>query len=166
MGRDSNLHCLGSVPFNPDPFSEHKEADLWEALRRAHLKDFIRRNSLGLDAEVMESFLKLNINLAIPVLLCTLSSVYSMALTWRHVFFFRFPRLVRILVLAEDNWLVWRVLDLEEQSFLFSMKQQPLLMLELMRWSKRLSETSSSHAQCLSLPFVYIPLLTLIAYLY
>lgn len=38
--------------FNLDPFQEHNDADLWEALERAHLKDAIRRNSLGLDAEV------------------------------------------------------------------------------------------------------------------
>ncbi|OAY74964.1 ABC transporter C family member 2 [Ananas comosus] len=44
----------GSVRFNLDPFSEHNDADLWEALERAHLKDVIRRNSLGLDAEVLE----------------------------------------------------------------------------------------------------------------
>ena len=51
----SNLnlfHCLGSVRFNLDPFNEHNDADLWEALERAHLKDVIRRNSFGLDAEV------------------------------------------------------------------------------------------------------------------
>ncbi|GMP73755.1 hypothetical protein CsSME_00031411 [Camellia sinensis var. sinensis] len=41
-----------TVRFNLDPFSEHNDADLWEALERAHLKDVIRRNSLGLDAEV------------------------------------------------------------------------------------------------------------------
>ncbi|KAB2627658.1 ABC transporter C family member 12-like [Pyrus ussuriensis x Pyrus communis] len=44
----------GTVRFNLDPFSEHTDADLWEALERAHLKDVIRRNSLGLDAEVSE----------------------------------------------------------------------------------------------------------------
>lgn len=38
--------------FNLDPFDEHNDADLWEALERAHLKDVIRRNSLGLDAQV------------------------------------------------------------------------------------------------------------------
>ena len=38
--------------FNLDPFNEHNDADLWEALERAHLKDVIRRNALGLDAEV------------------------------------------------------------------------------------------------------------------
>jgi ABC-type multidrug transport system ATPase subunit len=44
----------GTVRFNLDPFSEHNDADLWEALERAHLKDVIRRNSLGLEAEVSE----------------------------------------------------------------------------------------------------------------
>lgn len=38
--------------FNLDPFGEHNDADLWEALERAHLKDVIRRNAFGLDAEV------------------------------------------------------------------------------------------------------------------
>ncbi|CAN0874920.1 ABC transporter C family member 2 [Linum grandiflorum] len=44
----------GTVRLNLDPFSEHNDADLWEALERAHLKDVIRSNSLGLDAEVLE----------------------------------------------------------------------------------------------------------------
>ncbi|KAK0579261.1 hypothetical protein LWI29_023572 [Acer saccharum] len=44
----------GTVRFNLDPFSEHNDADLWEALERAHLKDVIRRNSFGLEAEVSE----------------------------------------------------------------------------------------------------------------
>ncbi|XP_059280884.1 ABC transporter C family member 12-like isoform X2 [Lycium ferocissimum] len=44
----------GTVRFNLDPFSEHNDADLWEALERAHLKDVIRRNAFGLDAEVSE----------------------------------------------------------------------------------------------------------------
>lgn len=55
----SNSNCInlillfiGTVRFNLDPFNEHNDADLWEALERAHLKDVIRRNSLGLDAEV------------------------------------------------------------------------------------------------------------------
>ncbi|OMO92328.1 hypothetical protein COLO4_17672 [Corchorus olitorius] len=46
---------LGTVRFNLDPFNEHNDADLWEALERAHLKDAIRRTSLGLDAEVSEA---------------------------------------------------------------------------------------------------------------
>lgn len=45
----------GTVRFNLDPFNEHNDASIWEALERAHLKDAIRRNSLGLDAEVAES---------------------------------------------------------------------------------------------------------------
>ncbi|CAI0545470.1 unnamed protein product [Linum tenue] len=44
----------GTVRMNLDPFSEHNDADLWEALERAHLKDVIRSNALGLDAEVLE----------------------------------------------------------------------------------------------------------------
>ncbi|KAK4801560.1 hypothetical protein SAY86_022047 [Trapa natans] len=45
----------GTVRFNLDPFNEHNDADLWEALERAHLKDAIQRNSLGIDAEVSEA---------------------------------------------------------------------------------------------------------------
>ncbi|GMN54603.1 hypothetical protein TIFTF001_023730 [Ficus carica] len=44
----------GTVRFNLDPFHEHNDPNLWEALERAHLKDVIRRNPLGLDAEVLE----------------------------------------------------------------------------------------------------------------
>ncbi|XP_057458600.1 ABC transporter C family member 12-like isoform X2 [Lotus japonicus] len=44
----------GTVRFNLDPFNEHNDADLWESLERAHLKDVIRRNPLGLDAQVSE----------------------------------------------------------------------------------------------------------------
>ncbi|XP_022898991.1 ABC transporter C family member 2-like isoform X2 [Olea europaea var. sylvestris] len=44
----------GSVRFNLDPFCEHNDPDLWEALERAHLKDVIKRNAFGLDAEVLE----------------------------------------------------------------------------------------------------------------
>ncbi|KAG8474416.1 hypothetical protein CXB51_033997 [Gossypium anomalum] len=51
----SSLIHPGTVRLNLDPFNEHNEADLWEALERAHLKDVIRRNSFGLDAEVLES---------------------------------------------------------------------------------------------------------------
>uniref|UniRef100_A0A0A0KAW3 ABC-type xenobiotic transporter n=2 Tax=Cucumis sativus TaxID=3659 RepID=A0A0A0KAW3_CUCSA len=45
----------GTVRFNLDPFNNHNDADLWEALERVHLKDVIRRNTFGLDAEVSES---------------------------------------------------------------------------------------------------------------
>ncbi|CAN8313677.1 unnamed protein product [Cochlearia groenlandica] len=44
----------GTVRFNIDPFSEHNDADLWEALERAHIKDVIARNPYGLDTEVSE----------------------------------------------------------------------------------------------------------------
>ena len=47
-----NFILLGTVCFNLDSFSDHNDADLWEALERAHLKDVIRKNSFGLDAEV------------------------------------------------------------------------------------------------------------------
>ncbi|CAL5367280.1 unnamed protein product [Camellia sinensis] len=47
--------AVGTIRFNLDPFSEHNDADLWEALERAHLKDVIRRNAFGLDAEVSEA---------------------------------------------------------------------------------------------------------------
>ncbi|KAJ3693573.1 hypothetical protein LUZ60_009053 [Juncus effusus] len=45
----------GSIRFNLDPFNEHNDMDLWESLERAHLKEVIRRNPLGLDAEVSEA---------------------------------------------------------------------------------------------------------------
>ncbi|KAG5549989.1 hypothetical protein RHGRI_015078 [Rhododendron griersonianum] len=41
----------GTVRLNLDPFGEHNDADLWEALEKAYLQDAIRRSSLGLDAE-------------------------------------------------------------------------------------------------------------------
>ncbi|XP_010522096.1 PREDICTED: ABC transporter C family member 12-like isoform X2 [Tarenaya hassleriana] len=44
----------GTVRFNLDPFSEHNDAVLWEALQRAHVKEAIARNPFGLDAEVSE----------------------------------------------------------------------------------------------------------------
>ncbi|TYH94552.1 hypothetical protein ES332_A12G048800v1 [Gossypium tomentosum] len=44
----------GTVRLNLDPFNEHNDDDLWEALERAHLKDVILRNSFRLDAEVLE----------------------------------------------------------------------------------------------------------------
>ncbi|KAK7322538.1 hypothetical protein VNO77_25923 [Canavalia gladiata] len=44
----------GTVRFNLDPFNEHNDADLWEALERANLKDVIRRDPFGLDSQVLE----------------------------------------------------------------------------------------------------------------
>jgi ATP-binding cassette subfamily C (CFTR/MRP) protein 1 len=40
------------VRFNLDPFNEHNEANLWDSLERAHLKDVISRDSFGLNAKV------------------------------------------------------------------------------------------------------------------
>lgn len=51
------IKITGTVRFNLDPFNEHNDADLWEALERSHLKDVIRRNSLGLEAEVIAKWL-------------------------------------------------------------------------------------------------------------
>ncbi|KAI5055599.1 hypothetical protein GOP47_0029120 [Adiantum capillus-veneris] len=45
----------GTVRFNLDPFEEHCDVDLWEALDRAHLKDVIKKYALGLDTEVTEN---------------------------------------------------------------------------------------------------------------
>ncbi|KAB1997811.1 hypothetical protein ES319_D12G048800v1 [Gossypium barbadense] len=44
----------GTVRLNLDPFNEHNDDDLWQALERAHLKDVILRNTFRLDAEVLE----------------------------------------------------------------------------------------------------------------
>ncbi|KAL8214640.1 hypothetical protein R6Q57_004089 [Mikania cordata] len=44
----------GTVRFNLDPFNEHSDVDLWEALERSYLKNAIVRNPFGLDAEVSE----------------------------------------------------------------------------------------------------------------
>ena len=53
--------------FNLDPFNEHNDADVWEALERAHLKDVIRRNSLGLDAEVFMKKILMEISLTVLI---------------------------------------------------------------------------------------------------
>ncbi|KAJ9558164.1 hypothetical protein OSB04_012778 [Centaurea solstitialis] len=44
----------GTVRFNLDPFNEHGDVDLWEALERSYLKNVIARSAMGLDAEVSE----------------------------------------------------------------------------------------------------------------
>lgn len=44
----------GTVRFNLDPFTEHSDADLWESLERANLKEFIQNSSFGLDTQVAE----------------------------------------------------------------------------------------------------------------
>jgi ABC-type multidrug transport system fused ATPase/permease subunit len=47
----------GTIRDNLDPFQELSDADLWEALERAHLKDFIRSlpGGTGLNAEVSQN---------------------------------------------------------------------------------------------------------------
>lgn len=42
----------GTIRFNLDPFKEHPDSELWEALERAHLKPVIAKSPLGLDTEV------------------------------------------------------------------------------------------------------------------
>ncbi|KAF9983977.1 Multidrug resistance-associated protein 1 [Mortierella antarctica] len=42
----------GSVRDNLDPFGEHQDRNLWEALERAHLKDYISSLACGLSFEV------------------------------------------------------------------------------------------------------------------
>ncbi|KVI00797.1 AAA+ ATPase domain-containing protein [Cynara cardunculus var. scolymus] len=49
----------GTVRFNLDPFNEHGDVDLWEALERSYLKNVIARNALGLDAAVCFLFYSL-----------------------------------------------------------------------------------------------------------
>jgi len=53
------IYLLGTVRFNLDPFNEYNDADIWEALERAHMKDVIRRNQFGLDAQVHRLWLNL-----------------------------------------------------------------------------------------------------------
>ena len=76
----------GTIRFNLDPFSEHNDADLWEALERAHLKDVIRRNALGLDAEVscIFTFIYLILFFRQTINSCTNLSVCSARLTVAH----------------------------------------------------------------------------------
>ncbi|MCO5564932.1 hypothetical protein L7F22_018602 [Adiantum nelumboides] len=45
----------GTIRFNLDPFEEHCDSDLWEALGRAHLKDVVKKYPLGLDTKVAEN---------------------------------------------------------------------------------------------------------------
>lgn len=45
----------GSIRDNLDPFHEHADADLWEALERAHLKDYISTLQGGLFFEVAQN---------------------------------------------------------------------------------------------------------------
>ena len=46
---------LGTVKFNLDPFEEHTDEELWEALEKVHLKDRLEEGSKGLDETVEEA---------------------------------------------------------------------------------------------------------------
>lgn len=44
----------GTIRFNLDPFSEHTDAELWDALEKSHMKEFVSDFEGGLDAVVSE----------------------------------------------------------------------------------------------------------------
>eukprot|EP00051_Salpingoeca_urceolata_P018547 m.260888 g.260888 ORF g.260888 m.260888 type:complete len:1419 (-) comp19220_c0_seq3:108-4364(-) len=46
---------VGTVRYNLDPFDEHSDDRLWDALERAHLKDAIAALDRGLDEQVVEN---------------------------------------------------------------------------------------------------------------
>eukprot|EP00177_Eucheuma_denticulatum_P007234 GFKZ01013162.1.p1 GENE.GFKZ01013162.1~~GFKZ01013162.1.p1 ORF type:complete len:1384 (+),score=212.46 GFKZ01013162.1:285-4436(+) len=44
----------GTIRFNLDPFNEHSDAELWDALEKSHMKEFVSEFEGGLDAVVSE----------------------------------------------------------------------------------------------------------------
>lgn len=44
----------GTIRFNLDPFNEHSDVELWDALEKSHLKEFVAGFADGLDAAVSE----------------------------------------------------------------------------------------------------------------
>lgn len=44
----------GTIRFNLDPFNRHTDAELWDALEKSHMKDFVSEFEGGLDAVVSE----------------------------------------------------------------------------------------------------------------
>eukprot|EP00164_Ancoracysta_twista_P000322 GFYU01000446.1.p1 GENE.GFYU01000446.1~~GFYU01000446.1.p1 ORF type:complete len:230 (-),score=87.23 GFYU01000446.1:183-872(-) len=44
----------GTIRYNLDPFNEHSEEEMWEAVRRVHLSDFVHSLEDGLDSVVSE----------------------------------------------------------------------------------------------------------------
>lgn len=49
-----HTHVLARYRFNLSPFGEHTDAELWGALRRAHLAPAIQATPLGLDMVISE----------------------------------------------------------------------------------------------------------------
>ncbi|CAC5405400.1 ABCC5 [Mytilus coruscus] len=46
---------VGTIRYNLDPFKEHKDSDLWEALEKCHIKDTITALDSQLDSTVVEN---------------------------------------------------------------------------------------------------------------
>jgi hypothetical protein len=44
----------GTLRMNLDPFKEHSDEKLWEALEHAHLKEYVKGLALGVDHEISE----------------------------------------------------------------------------------------------------------------
>ncbi|CDF38271.1 unnamed protein product [Chondrus crispus] len=44
----------GTIRFNLDPFSQHSDAELWDALEKSHMREFVEAFDDGLDAKVSE----------------------------------------------------------------------------------------------------------------
>ena len=44
----------GTIRFNLDPFSQHSDAELWDALEKSHMREFVEAFNDGLDAKVSE----------------------------------------------------------------------------------------------------------------
>lgn len=44
----------GTLRWNLDPFDEHLDDAVWKALERAHLKDHVFGEDLGLDYDISE----------------------------------------------------------------------------------------------------------------
>lgn len=44
----------GTIRFNLDPFNQHSDPELWDALEKSHMKEFVQEFEDGLDAKVSE----------------------------------------------------------------------------------------------------------------
>ena len=44
----------GTLRYNIDPNEQFTDADLWEALEKSHLKDFVKSNKAGLEMTISE----------------------------------------------------------------------------------------------------------------